>query len=95
MTDQTVAQQHAIAHQLQAVSLGALYGAVALAGLIFAHVMLSDHVGAALAIVAAFCAYMNFTCVAAGARGGLINLFMGLSIIAGGASAVSLALGGV
>lgn len=95
MIDETIAQQHAIAHQLQAVKLGALYGAVAIAGLIFAHVMLSDQFGAALAIAAAFCAYMNFTCVAAGERAWLINLFMGLAIIAGGASAVLLALGGL
>lgn len=86
MTD--IHQQHAIDHQLQAVRLGAVYGALALAGLIALHIAEGNSIGALAAIIAALFAYLNFTLLAAGARDLLINLAMAASMGFGIASGV-------
>lgn len=93
MFDETSRQQHAIQHQLLAVRLGALYGALAFAGLIATHLVAGGQDGARgafLAILGAGLAYVNFTLVVAQAKGHWINASMAASILAGVLSALLL-----
>lgn len=81
-----VAQQHAIQHQIQALRLGAVYGALAFAGLIATHLVIrTDHsaFGALLAITGALFAYLNFTAVSIDAESPWIGRLQLLSIGAG------------
>lgn len=84
MTD--VHQRHAIDVQLLAIRCGALYGALAFAGLIAAHLVAGAPLGALLAILGAAAAYANFTLIAASVRGPWIDLAMIAAIAAGIAS---------
>ena len=88
MTD--IQQKHAIDVQLLSIKCGALYGALAFAGLIVSHVVWGNPFGALAAIAGATLAYVNFSATAAGAREAIINGSMLLSIAAGIASGVML-----
>lgn len=93
MSDIEIRQQHAIRHQLQAIRLGAVYGALALAGLIALHIASGATLGALLAIGSAFLAYLNFTIVSVNPESAWIGRTQMLSILSGAASA-ALALSG-
>lgn len=81
-----IAQKHAIDHQFLAIRLGASYGVLALGGLIATHLVMQGPfaaLGALLAIVAALCAYLNFTIVSVAPDSQWIGRTQMLSIAAG------------
>ena len=82
-----LAQRHAIDVQLLSIKCGALYGALAFAGLIALGLVTGEHQVSLLAIVGAFFAYQNFSLVASNARDFYINAAMVFSIAAGAAAA--------
>lgn len=86
MSDVNLAQKHAIDLQLTAIRCGAIYGALALGGLVATHLMLGREfagLGALLACVAALFAYLNFSLVAADASSPWIGRTQVLSILTG------------
>jgi len=102
MSDLDFRQRHAIDHQLQAIRLGAVYGALAFAGLIAANLtgwliagggQSPFAAGVLFAVAGAAFAYGNFTAVASGAKEPVIVTAMVLSILCGAASMAMFAVG--
>lgn len=83
-------QRHAIDVQLLAIRCGAIYGALAFAGLIAAHLVTGTPIGALAAILGAGAAYVNFSMIAGGASEFWVSVVMGVSIASGVASGLML-----
>lgn len=86
MSDVSFEQKHAIDVQLLAIRCGALYGSLAIGGLIATHLVLGGAyagLGALLAVIAALFAYLNFSIIASNAESIWINRTQILSICAG------------
>lgn len=83
-------QKHAIEVQLVSIKCGAVYGALAFAGLIAGHVAGGSYAGILSAVAGSGFAYLNFSLIAAGAKGHWINLTMGASILCALASGATM-----
>lgn len=83
-------QKHAIEVQLVSIKCGAIHGALAFAGLITGHALAGSYAGILFAVAAAGFAYLNFSLIAAGAKGHWINLTMAASILCAVASGATM-----
>jgi hypothetical protein len=83
-----LAQRHAIDVQLLSIKCGAVYGALAFAGLILLGVSTQTYLVTLLAIAGAFFAYLNFMLISADAKAHWISGAMLLSIGCGAAAAI-------
>lgn len=81
MTD--IRRQHAVDVQLTAIRCGAIYGALAFAGLIAAALVWDVRLALIGALLGAFAAYVNFTLVSANANTFWVSLTMSASIASG------------